>query len=244
MLTQDLIKHVTGEYDLEVVQLLALTALEIPSIMNLDMCINLKELNLSSNSLKTIGAGLSTLTKLSRLDLSNNLISSLSPADFEPLGKSLTFLALEGNDITDVDDLYSFTSLVNLKTIYMKRDELTNPCCGHPSYFVKIVKAFEDNVEGLTILDGESFQLKGAVGDVSGSDGMLKPDEGYTKPLPVEKWLDNVDIENVAPLAESFEVKDAEEQLQEELTEVDIKLKRARASMKVANNEIERLKSL
>ena len=83
-----------------------------------------------------------------------------------------------------------------------------------------------------------------AVGDVSGSDGMLKPDEEYTKPLPVEKWLDNVDIENVAPLAESFEVKDAEEQLQEELTEVDIKLKRARASMKVANNEIERLKSL
>ena len=185
MLTQDLIKHVTGEYDLEVVQLLALTALEIPSIMNLDMCINLKEvrlkrpcqcsfvqvrkqsnvrrlqLNLSSNSLKTIGAGLSTLTKLSRLDLSNNLISSLSPADFEPLGKSLTFLALEGNDITDVDDLYSFTSLVNLKTLYMKRDELANPCCGHPSYFVKIVKAFEDNVEGLTILDGESFQLKG-----------------------------------------------------------------------------------
>ena len=48
MLTQDLIKHVTGEYDLEVVQLLALTALEIPSIMNLDMCINLKEVRLKA----------------------------------------------------------------------------------------------------------------------------------------------------------------------------------------------------
>ncbi|GMH48125.1 hypothetical protein TL16_g00223 [Triparma laevis f. inornata] len=223
MLTTDLIKHVSGEYDLSVVQLLSLTSLELPSIMNLDLCINLKELNLSSNSLKTIGSGLSTLTKLTRLDLSNNLISSLNVEEFEPFGKTLEFLALEGNEISDVDDLYSFTPLVSLKTLYLSLADSTNPCCSNPSYYVKITKAFESG-SGLNILDGESFVLKGSIGELV-DDGGVKADEKFMKVLEVEKWLEDGDGENVEPIEIDIEVKDAEEQLQLELTEVDIKLK-------------------
>ena len=54
MLTIDLILHTTGQYDPAYCIYVSLPSLALPSIQNLDRCINLLELNLSSNSLSAL----------------------------------------------------------------------------------------------------------------------------------------------------------------------------------------------
>jgi len=181
MITKDLILHTTGEYDVELVLKLSLPYLEIPRISSLDQCTNLLELNLSHNSITEI-SGLSCLSKLRRLDLSRNYIHSISD-DALNSNRALEFLSLEGNVITDVDDLKSLTSLSNLRCLYMQnsKKDVTNPVCQFPGYF----NVTSDCLKQLTILDGESLELKKEVGKTftDCDSDHLRPDKKYEEEL-------------------------------------------------------------
>ena len=77
MITDALIRKATGQYDPETVQRLSLDNMSIKRISNLDRCSSsLLELSLQSNEITDIG-GLSQLSLLQRLDLSNNKIKKI-----------------------------------------------------------------------------------------------------------------------------------------------------------------------
>jgi len=142
MLTKDLIKHQSGEYDLEVVQYLKLPGIALPSITTIMLSMsNLLELDLSHNEIKV--AEYLNLPKLRRLDLSSNRISSLNEGWCNNL-PSLTFLSLHGNQISDVDDVYTLTPLSpTLRTLYLRLNDDSgdskNPCCTHAAYHNKVI---------------------------------------------------------------------------------------------------------
>lgn len=203
MLTKDLIKHQSGEYDIEVVQYLKLPGIALPSITTIMLSMtNLLELDLSHNEIKKVD-NLTSLTNLRRLDLSSNLISSLSEGWCSNL-RSLSFLSLHGNQITDVDDVYTLTPLSpTLRSLYLRLSddtgESSNPCCSHPAYGNKVTSAMIDG-PGLVILDGESCELNGEIEKFAGGGKDvfdMEPSKEFTKDLPIENWVEAPSDENM-----------------------------------------------
>ena len=196
MLTKDLIKHQSGEYDIEVVQYLKLPGIALPSITTIMLSMtNLLELDLSHNEIKKVD-NLTSLTKLRRLDLSSNMVTSLSEGWCSNL-KCLSFLSLHGNKISDVDDIYTLTPLSGtLRTLYLRLSDDTgdssNPCCSHPAYHNKVTSAMIDG-PGLVVLDGESCQLNGEIEKFTGGGKdpfSVEPSEEFSKDLPIENWVE------------------------------------------------------
>ena len=245
MLTKDLIKHVSGEYDLEMVQTLKLVSLELPSIMSLESCLNLRDLNLSSNSITEV-SGLKTLSNLLRLDLSCNKITLLREKCFDGLS-SLEFLSLEGNAIADVDNVNALSSLSGtLRTVYFQSyyKEFANPLVAHPTYLIAVLRA----VPKLANLDGESLELREAAGGEIFLD--VKPDPKYLVDLPVEDWLSDcaetreLTNEGQRSIMDKHEVKDAVEGLQDVLHEVERELARAKGLLKNADADLAMINAL
>lgn len=120
----------------------------------------LKSLNLSSNLFTEIPEGLSTLTQLTSLDLTNCMIDSLQSLVRCPLPAitklvlksnrlqslagvekllSLEHLNIQDNALSDPDEVRRLTSLPNLRSVYIKG----NPFCKiHTGYRVKIFNIF------------------------------------------------------------------------------------------------------
>ena len=230
MLTLDLVLNKTGQYDPAYCIYVSLPSLSLPSINSLERCVNLLELDLSSNSLMAL-AGLETCTKLERLDVSCNLLRSLDQAWFEPLVK-LTSLHLEGNEISDVDDVYALSPLGNLTTLTFslppdppaKSPKKTNPLCSHPSYFSKASLACPN----LRLLDARVLSLPTGPPEV-------EPDEEYSCPLPVEAWIDLSAARGKKGAREYVGEGGEEDDLREAFGDADLELERARSKLRRAD---------
>ena len=208
--------------------------------MNLETCLNLRELNLSCNNISDIN-GLKTLSNLLRLDLSCNKITRLKERSFEGLS-SLTFLSLEGNSVVDVDNINGLGPLApTLRTLYLQGygGELANPLCGHPTYFVAVMRV----LPSLAQLDGESLELREAVG---GDMGDVVPDEKYTRDLPVEDWFKGSTglAGEDCLIMEQPDIKEAVDALHEVLHEAETELSRAKGAMKNANSDLAAINNL
>eukprot|EP01033_Poteriospumella_lacustris_P019438 gene19438-14075_t len=145
MITDQLIFKSSGQYDKEIIQRLHITCAGVNSISNLDRCVSLTDLSLSSNNISAI-SGLDNLASLQRLDLSFNRITRIE--NLRMLG-GLEYLDLRGNQISDLGDL---SSLVQLKTLVLRSvdGEDSNPICNRPDYPNCVLQLLPD----LEMLDG------------------------------------------------------------------------------------------
>ena len=97
----------------------SITGIESFDLNGLDQ---LQSLNLSQNSIYSIGDIFTDLGNLVELDLSENRVRSLGRYAFRDLS-SLEQLDLRGNQVNSIDR-YAFTSLNNLKTLDLSQNEL------------------------------------------------------------------------------------------------------------------------
>lgn len=76
MITEQLIRKETGQYDLETLVHLKLSNLHLKHIQGLERCVNIRQLVLSHNDIREI-TGITHLEALERLDLSFNQIKKI-----------------------------------------------------------------------------------------------------------------------------------------------------------------------
>ena len=191
-----LCKH-TGAYDLELVKRLDLSNQNITSLSGIELCPNITELNLSSNSILTIEP-LAALTQLIRLDVSNNQIQKLIIG----LGTliELNHLKLENNNITSMDELRVLSQLPKLKNFYLQnkkkdstnetnetKSDSANPICDHPAYTTTLLRYAPD----LQVLDGERIQLRNSTQKAM-LDALSIPTEKLEIPERT-RWMDGFD---------------------------------------------------
>ncbi|XP_078285863.1 leucine-rich repeat-containing protein 61 isoform X4 [Rhinoraja longicauda] len=115
-ITVELLKSITGEFDLESILFLKLTKMNICNLGCIGDCVNLERLDLSRNDISNLKP-LASLKLLTVLNLSANRISNLDPLYS---CENLQNLNLAGNLISSVDVLRSITKLKNLDTIRLK----------------------------------------------------------------------------------------------------------------------------
>ena len=143
-LSDEYIKAVTGEFDLETIFDLELTQKQITSLGSLPKCISLVYLDLSQNQITEI-LGLDNLIELEFLDLSFNNISNIAP-----LGALLKLrnLKLHGNNINGPlpGSLKHMKKLekISFKCIDIdgKNKNCTNPICSMNNYRRNIFECF------------------------------------------------------------------------------------------------------
>eukprot|EP00903_Cladosiphon_okamuranus_P015264 g14106.t1 len=184
-ITEDYLKKITGEYDLEVMQWLELRDTGIRRIENLSGCTSIRTLSLCGNQIRDI-CGLEGLISLERLDLSSNRIQRI-----ENLGHltSLQSLDLKDNQISNVDDVGSLSPLPNLRRLLLQsyHGDKTNPACQHPSYHTVVTRLLPK----LDVLDGESLNLRKCMVDVVLD--RATPDDEALKSPERQRWCEGFD---------------------------------------------------
>ena len=151
-ITPELIKLVTGQFDLGSVLSLPLCGLGIRAIDNLDTLSSLTVLDLSNNKLTRL-AGLGGLSRsLQRINLRNNLLTKVE--GLQAL-QNLQVAKLQGNKVADVDTILSLAGLPRLRAIYLKDVDggNANPVCAVTGYRDAILRRLQQ----LGNLDGEYF---------------------------------------------------------------------------------------
>ncbi|KAF4143380.1 Leucine-rich repeat [Phytophthora infestans] len=112
-LTPEIIKRRSGHYDVSLVALLDVSGMKLRRIASLESCVNLLELNLAHNELRSLEE-LPTLPLLRCLHLSNNELTSLATL---PLLPSLEELSVAKNQIRSVDFVELATKLPSLRVL-------------------------------------------------------------------------------------------------------------------------------
>jgi len=148
VLSEQLIKHQTGEFDLELVHKLLLVSMGLFQIEHLEPCINLIILDLTGNKIRNL-QGLMTLRNLQKLYLTSNKIESLE--SIENL-VSLERLYLEQNLIQDPSEIMRLYPLLKLSHVSFQKasGNLSNPVCVSIHYKQTVLKALPK----LKVLDG------------------------------------------------------------------------------------------
>ncbi|KAI6659027.1 hypothetical protein LOD99_14703 [Oopsacas minuta] len=136
-LSTDDLRIRTGQFDLELVQELNLSTNKLFDISSLSFCTSLMILNLSSNLISDINP-LSDLKSLKVLILNSNLISNITLLSQL---YQLNTLELAGNKLISIDAFITLGSLYNLKQLLINdvTNELSNPVCKQPDYFIQVV---------------------------------------------------------------------------------------------------------
>ncbi|XP_078285862.1 leucine-rich repeat-containing protein 61 isoform X3 [Rhinoraja longicauda] len=149
-ITVELLKSITGEFDLESILFLKLTKMNICNLGCIGDCVNLERLDLSRNDISNLKP-LASLKLLTVLNLSANRISNLDPLYS---CENLQNLNLAGNLISSVDVLRSITKLKNLDTIRLKDTvcSFSNPVCMNTSYLNTMLDMFP-NIKILDEID-------------------------------------------------------------------------------------------
>jgi Leucine rich repeat len=124
--------------------------------------VTLRRLDLSHNSIKQIGANLSSLTGLEWLDLRGNAISNMS----------------------DLNELRPLTALTTL-LFQDSTGENSNPICKNPAYSVITVTQV---LPQLTTLDGGHVAIAKAFNETLLQESPRKTEKD-TEPLPVDMWF-------------------------------------------------------
>ncbi|XP_078285861.1 leucine-rich repeat-containing protein 61 isoform X2 [Rhinoraja longicauda] len=147
-ITVELLKSITGEFDLESILFLKLTKMNICNLGCIGDCVNLERLDLSRNDISNLKP-LASLKLLTVLNLSANRISNLDPLYS---CENLQNLNLAGNLISSVDVLRSITKLKNLDTIRLKDTvcSFSNPgerVSGRGSDLYRLCKDIDDSLK-------------------------------------------------------------------------------------------------
>eukprot|EP00736_Rhodelphis_marinus_P011589 Rmarinus@m.26123 len=184
-LSEEELKRITGQYDLDTVFQVNLNDMDLSDISVLGGCSSLTEANLSNNQISDASFARG-LKRLKRLVLTSNSISSLS---FLQEDVHVEQLFLQGNRVADVTELDYIKSLPNLKTLYFQNIDgtLPNPVCEHPGYRVKILEC----APNLINLDGErvkTVSYRNSVPDISKTQEKIEIPE-------VEPWLGGISLD-------------------------------------------------
>ncbi|KAA0146304.1 hypothetical protein FNF27_05487 [Cafeteria roenbergensis] len=165
-LSEDDVKRISGQYDLESVRRLNLRDMGLADVSVLAGCTGMVALDLRGNKLRSL-APLRGMTSLRALDVSDNGLSGATLApQLEPL-VSLTHLNVQGSAISRVDDAVALLrARPTLRLLALKDTdgERACPACAHPSYLAAMVEAGRD----LIMLDGESMFLRDEVATLLG----------------------------------------------------------------------------
>ncbi|MEE6524012.1 hypothetical protein FKM82_023193 [Ascaphus truei] len=149
VITSEMLKSRTGEFDLESILFLKLRGLGLYELGCVGECLNLERLDLSNNNITHLGA-LSSLKLMVALNVSSNRVSSL-----EALGScdSLQTLNVAGNLLCGVDSLQCLKGLRRLESIRLRDPvyNLSNPLCGNGTYRHAVL----DTIPSLQVVDGE-----------------------------------------------------------------------------------------
>ena len=153
MITSNLIKKETSQYDVEIIQRLKLERMNINMISNLEFCISLVDLSLANNDIVII-KNLDSLVNLKRLDLSYNKINRIDGLDNIIL---LEWLDLKGNLIDDINNIIDLSPLQSLKSISFKNidGDDANPICLNNNYFDMIIRT----LPSINIIDGGNIDI-------------------------------------------------------------------------------------
>ena len=193
MLTDKLLKQISGAYDLELVTRMDLSVEtcgrkginKLNTLDGIESLINLIELDVSGHNIRDLKP-LTTLLKLQKLNISKNELTDVSGIE---VLESLEYLQLHGNMIRSLDHLEQLTQISTLKHLYLQKDGIDNPLCEHPSYTTSMLRKFPN----LTSLDGERLKLK-----VSAQKALLEsmavPKAAFEVPKS-KPWLENFDWE-------------------------------------------------
>ena len=148
-LNDSIIKR-SGHFDLVLIKRLNLSSLLLSSLLGIEKCTNLIELNLSRNNIVNI-IHLSRFQHLEILNISYNQIEHLN---FLP--DTIRRLYLEGNKISSISELSKVGKNNNLNNISLqtKKRESQNPICRHPLYQETILSLST----GVEIVDYEYVQ--------------------------------------------------------------------------------------
>ena len=219
-LTVALIKNQSGQYDLELVRRLVVSNMRVGKITNLDRCVNLTTLNLSSNRIMNID-GLDNCVKLTRLDLSKNSIRKVDLG----LGKlrALEHLDLSGNSISGAKQLAKdLEPCASIRILSLQSLEGTakNSCCDENDYAALICVA----LPALEVLDGGRLALEKEVDAIKS----LLDDAGAednAKPTVLEQWItrdfdwQSKDGKVTAPLKAAYSQRDLNVELNANATQ-------------------------
>ncbi|XP_028407062.1 leucine-rich repeat-containing protein 61-like isoform X2 [Dendronephthya gigantea] len=157
VITCDMLKKITGEFDVTSIIKLNANKLGIKDLGIIGQCSGLMYLDLSENRISDLRP-LEQLKDLTTLDISCNTVTDL--AGLEGL-ESLETLNISGNLITSIDSLQPLVNLKFLECLRLEDRErnISNPVCQTlPQYKTSICKYLPN----ISMLDGERTLGEGA----------------------------------------------------------------------------------
>lgn len=194
MLSDKLLKQISGAYDLELVTRIDLSIEECTrkgidkfnTLSGIESLVNLVELDISGHNISDLKP-LNSLLKLQKLNISQNELTDVNGIQ---VLENLEHLQLQGNMLRSLAYLEDLTQISTLKHLYLQKDGIDNPLCGHPSYSTSMLRKFPN----LTSLDGERLKLK-----VSAQKALLEsmavPKAAFEVPQS-KPWLEHFDWED------------------------------------------------
>ncbi|XP_060601375.1 leucine-rich repeat-containing protein 61-like [Ruditapes philippinarum] len=215
VITKNLLKLRSGEFDLESIHTVILKNLDISDLGCIGECSTLQRLDVSYNNLTKLHK-LAGLENLQYLNLAANRISSLEGLQ---VLDNLEKLNLAGNLIGGVDSLRCLTGLEKLSSLRLRDNSkgLSNPVCMNSNYITDVMAIFPN----LQTLDGE--RLKGRGSDVFKMlreiDTALanRTDGGDSREYAVESWVKD-DYWQPSEKFEQTMLGDAQQQLEDLLS--------------------------
>ena len=203
-LSDDYLKSVTGNFDLETIFDIELEEKSITSLGSLPKCISLVYLDLSQNKLSEI-TQISSLIELKFLDLSFNSISNITP--LSSLLK-LRNLKLQGNNVDGPlpDSLKNLKKLEQLtfKTINFEENNnvnVSNPICSMNNYRNNVFSCFT-NLRWLDNLPKDmeeiDYNFKDEEDDITNKFDLDSFDFNFSDKIKLDanELISNEDIEN------------------------------------------------
>mmetsp|Transcript_106633 Transcript_106633/g.340261 ORF Transcript_106633/g.340261 Transcript_106633/m.340261 type:complete len:237 (+) Transcript_106633:108-818(+) len=187
-LSLEYIKHETGEFDEESIFQAILTKRSIPKIEAVNLCINLRWLDLSNNQIIRI-ENLDGLSQLVSLDLSSNKISKV-----ENLGgvEMLERLKLRANPISRIQDLEGLRPLKKLKHLHFQNIDGSDfcPVCLKAEYKRNVMELCPD----LVALDSKRKGMP----DLDKEIKFFEDAQSFTLP-EAESWFtkDDLDMQDI-----------------------------------------------
>jgi hypothetical protein len=135
-----ILKTLSNKFSADVIFTVTLSGQAIANIDPLADCVNLMVLNLSQNSIESIGP-LKNLNKLRIVDLSGNSIANV---DALANCTELANLNVEGNFIKGLEQLRSLKSCLNLRNLHLQTlgGGSQNPICGLNNYRKNVLEDF------------------------------------------------------------------------------------------------------
>lgn len=178
----DLTAAVTSD-DLKNITTLNLTQKGITDLTGLELAVNLEELNVSGNHIKSLKP-ISNLSNLKKLDISSTGLTSL---EYIKNLVSLTKLSMNGNSISDISILSKFTNLAELEFARCKVSDIS------PLKSLSSLSTVSMNDQSITLpakdLLGVNFYTKNTVKGLKGE---------FLKPTSMNPTCGNADTDNLS----------------------------------------------